>query len=41
MGQRSIRGTERRSAQEFVAQMQAFALRYPEAQVIRVVLDNL
>lgn len=39
-GQRSISVTERRSAQDFAVQQQPAAC-YPDAEVIRVVLDNL
>ncbi|BDP40756.1 hypothetical protein DAETH_37510 (plasmid) [Deinococcus aetherius] len=40
-GQRTVTVTERRSSEEFVAQMQALHLRYPEAKTIRLVLDQL
>lgn len=40
-GQRTVTVTERRSNQEFAAQMQALHLRYPEAKKIRLVLDQL
>jgi transposase len=41
VGHRAISVTERRSAQDFAAQMQALVAQYPQAEVIRVVLDNL
>lgn len=40
-GQRTITVTEQRGNAEFTTQMQALHLRYPDAQQIRVVLDNL
>ncbi len=40
-GQRTITVTEQRGNAEFTAQMQSLHLRYPEAQKIRLVLDNL
>lgn len=40
-GQRAVTVTEQRSNAEFAAQMQALHLRYPSAEKIRLVLDNL
>ena len=40
-GERSVTVTERRTNSDFAAQMQALSERYPQAQKIRVVLDNL
>ena len=40
-GRRTITVTERRGNAEFTEQMQALDLRYPGAEKIRVVLDNL
>lgn len=40
-GQRTITVTEKRGNAEFTEQMQALDLRYPEAEKIRVILDNL
>jgi len=40
-GQRVVTVTERRANGDFAAQMQALSARFPEADKIRVVLDNL
>ncbi len=40
-GQRTVTVTERRSNQDFAAQLQALQLRYPDAKRIRLVLDQL
>lgn len=40
-GQRYVSVRERRTAQDFAQEMQALVARYPEADTIRVVLDNL
>lgn len=40
-GQRVVSVRERRTAQDFAFEMQDLVARYPDAEVIRVVLDNL
>ena len=40
-GQRFVSVRERRTAQDFAQEMQQLVARYPDAEVIRVVLDNL
>jgi len=40
-GQRQVSVRERRTSQDFAKEMQQLVARYPEAEVIRVVLDNL
>lgn len=40
-GQRFVSVRERRTAQDFAQEMQQLVARYPNAEVIRVVLDNL
>lgn len=40
-GQREVEVTERRGNPEFAQQMKQLVTRYPQAEVIRVVLDNL
>lgn len=40
-GQRTVTVTEQRGNAEFTAQLQALELRYPAAEKIRLVLDNL
>ncbi len=40
-GQRCVNVSERRTAQDFAREMQQLVARYPDADVIRVVLDNL
>jgi hypothetical protein len=40
-GTRHVEVTERRTKQDFALQMKSLVERYPEAEVIRVVLDNL
>ena len=40
-GQRTVTVTERRSSQDFAAQLRALHLRYPDAKKIRLVLDQL
>jgi hypothetical protein len=40
-GTRHVEVTERRTKQDFAFQMKSLVERYPEAEVIRVVLDNL
>lgn len=40
-GQRFVSVRERRTAQDFAFEIQQLVARYPEAEVIRVVLDNL
>jgi hypothetical protein len=41
LGQRQVTVTERRTSQDFAYEMQQLVKRYPDAEVIRVVLDNL
>lgn len=41
VGQRHITMSERRTSTDFARQMQQLVARYPDAEVIRVVLDNL
>ena len=41
MGQRTVGVTDQRCAQDFADQMRKLAARYPDAQKIHVVLDNL
>lgn len=40
-GQRHVSASARRTAQDFAREMQQLVARYPEADTIRVVLDNL
>ena len=41
MGQRTVEVTDQRCARDFANQMRKLAARYPDAQKIHVVLDNL